>query len=84
MRTGKELAQEMMKISPNDFKIIRVNTPRNKGLECYLKVTEDAHKKAADSKLIFDSAATKDRTKLYEWGSPKGLPKGWQGRVLKG
>jgi len=27
---------------------------------------------------------TQDRTKLHEWGSPKGLPKGWRGRILKG
>ena len=26
---------------------------------------------------------TGDRTKLHEFGSPKGLPKGWRGRVLK-
>lgn len=25
-----------------------------------------------------------DRTKLSEWGSPGGLPKGWRGRIMKG
>ncbi len=24
-----------------------------------------------------------DRTKLHDWGSPKGLPSGWRGRILK-
>ena len=27
---------------------------------------------------------TNDRTNIHEWGSPKGLPKGWRGKVLKG
>ena len=24
-----------------------------------------------------------DRTNLHEWGSPRGLPKGWRGRIMK-
>ncbi len=29
-------------------------------------------------------AKVRDRTELHEWGSPKGLPKGWRGRIMKG
>ena len=29
-------------------------------------------------------AKVRDRTELHEWGSHKGLPKGWRGRIMKG
>lgn len=38
-----------------------------------VKISDGSYKQALNS----------NRTNLHEWGSPKGLPRGWRSRILK-
>ena len=51
----------------------------------FLGTRRGVAEKIRDSIQAIKSRGKKyDRTKLGEWGSPKGLPKGWRGRILRG
>lgn len=47
--------------------------------KCQQEIAQDV-KSRSESK----PESREDRTKLHEWGSPKGLPRGWRGRIFKG